>query len=284
MAFKGNSMRLRFPVKDISLKEADAVPSVREPLFSGDLWQVTNTEFALQVPGVGDFYVRDGRDIIYRTVAGADPEWVKLYLYGQVLVALLHQRKIISFHASSFIHNGRGIMILGETGAGKSSLTVSFALAGSGFLNDDLTPVIFKKSKPFIWPLYRDIKLREDTVSQLGISSEKLREAEAGTGKQYLDVSRANVSNHPLHIIIRIEIGDNHTVEFQEPSHAEKFSLLRSEICSWEILAGMPETEAAYLQQLVKIVEQVKVVRVIRPAAIEIRRFHGTVTNYLARI
>ena len=129
---------------------------------------------------------------------GADPDWVQLYLNGQVLVALLHQRKIISFHASSFIHDGRGVMILGETGAGKSSLTVSFALAGAGFLSDDLTPVIFKGSKPYIWPLYRDIKLRENTVAQLDISREKLREAEKGTGKQYLDVNRADVRDHQL--------------------------------------------------------------------------------------
>ena len=58
--------------------------------------------------------------------------------------------------------------------------------------------------------------------------------------------------------------------EFHEPAPAEKFSLLRSEICSWEMLAGMPETEAEYLQQLLHIVEQVRFVRVVRPAEIEI--------------
>ncbi len=78
-----------------------------------------------------------GKEVKFSVEPSADPEWVQLYLSGQVLVALLHQRKIINFHASSFIHDGWGVMILGETGAGKSSLTVSFAIAGAGFLSDD---------------------------------------------------------------------------------------------------------------------------------------------------
>ena len=48
------------------------------------------------------------------------------------------------------------------------------------------------------------------------------------------------------------------------------------------MLAGMPETEVAYLQQLLHIVEQVKFVRVVRPGEIEISELHTAVRNYLA--
>ena len=273
---------IRFPLSDVALSKVDKIAVLKDLSYSVGNWQVNQHEFALQVPGVGSFYARDGKEVEYSVEPGADPDWVQLYLNGQVLVALLHQRKIINFHASSFIHDDRGVMILGETGAGKSSLTVSFALAGAGFLSDDLTPVIFKRSKPFIWPLYKDIKLRENTVAQLDISREKLREAEKGTGKQYLDVNRADVRDHQLNTVLKIEIGNCREPGFHEPSPAEKFSLLRSEICSWEILAGMPETEAAYLQQLLNIVEQVRFVRVVRPAEIEIAVLHEAVRRYLS--
>ena len=275
-------MKFKSVLPDIIIRECALPGKEMEPVYSADNLQVNQHEFSLQVPEVGSFYVRDGKEVEYSIVQGADPDWVQLYLNGQVLVALLHQRKIINFHASSFIHDGRGVMILGETGAGKSSLTVSFALDGAGFLSDDLTPVIFKGSKPFIWPLYRDIKLRKNTIAQLDISGEKLREAEKGTGKQYMEVNRSKVKDHPLHTVLKIEIGDSHEIEFQEPAPADKFSLLRSEICSWEMLAGMPETEAAYLQQLLHIVEQVRFVRVVRPAEIEIAVLHAAVRDYLA--
>ena len=61
-------------------------------------------------------------------------------------------------------------------------------------------------------------------------------------------------------------MGDVSSTRFYEPSPAEAFAMLRGEICSWEILAGMPETEAAYLQQLVAIIGKVHFVRVVRPA------------------
>jgi len=274
-------MNYSFLVRDVLLGEVDAVPLIKSPFVSGDVWQASGTEYSIQAPGVGSFYVYDGREVRFSPLQGADPDWVQLYLNGHVLVALLHQRKIINFHASSFVNAGCGVMILGDTGTGKTSLTVAFALKGAGFLSDDLTPVIFKDSIPHIWPLNRDIKLREDTVVQLGISRDKLKNAERGTGKQYLDVSRVNVSDYPLHTILKIETGDSSKVEFHEPAAAEKFSLLRSEICSWEILAGMPETEAAYLQQLLKIVEQVRFIRVIRPLSIGIPVLYEAVRDYL---
>lgn len=274
-------MSLTSVLPGVTVRRCMTVPMVDIPAYTGENIQVSQSEFAIQVDGVGSFYARDGMEVIFTPLPDADPEWVQLYLNGQVLVALLHQRKIINFHASSFIHDSRGVMIFGETGAGKTSMTVAFAMKGAEFLSDDLTPVIFKGPKPYVWPLNRDIKLRKDTVMQLGISSKKLKEAEKGTGKQYLDVNRADVTDYPLHTVLQIEVGDNNKVEFHKPAAIEKFSLLRGEICSWEILAGMPETEVEYLQQLLHIIEQVRFVRVIRPAEISIIDLRGAVEEYL---
>jgi hypothetical protein len=199
-------------------------------------------------------------------------------------VALLHQRKIINFHASGFVYNGMGVMVPGETGAGKSSVTLSFALHGGGFLTDDLTPVVFEDEQPCIMPLKRRVKIRKETAEELGIGPEALSEAESGTGKKYVSLTPVRMNPFPLKVIMKIETGPVERPVFSEPSPAERFSLLRSEVCSWEILAGMPETEAAYLQQLVKIVEQTRFVRVIRPERIGITGLYETVKQYLDKI
>jgi len=276
-------VRSGFPLDDVTVERSLVKKGVSVSLCRGETWQVNGNEFAMQVPGVGCFYARDGREVVYCIEPDADHDWVQLYLNGQVLVALLHQRKIINFHASSFIYAGRGVMVLGETGAGKSSLAVAFALAGAGFLTDDLTPVIFRQGRPCMQSLYRDVKIRDNTVSQLKIGQEKLRDAEAGTGKKYLTVRGAEVEDHPMNVIMKIETGEVNEPEFSEPSPAEKFSLLRSEVCMWEVLAGMPETEAAYLQQLLGIISQVHFVRVVRPAEIRIIDLRGAVEEYLGR-
>ncbi len=270
-------MRYVSPLDGVSVRESDSVPAVELPVRSGSGWQANNTECALQAEGVGEFHICNGDTVTYAPVPGADRGWVRLWLNSQVLVALLHQRKIINFHASSFVHNGLGVMVLGETGAGKSSLTLAFALRNGGFLTDDITPVIFAGSGPCIMPLNRKVKIRKDTAEKLGIDSSLLSDAESGIGKLYFRPEPFQTEPHPLNLIIQITTGHNHKTALTCPPAPERFSLLRSEVCSWEILAGMPETEKAYLEQLVRIVEKTTFIRARRSPETELNNFYEAV-------
>jgi len=274
-------MNIRFPLSDVTISHVEAVRKLNNPAFTGDNWQAGQNEYALHIDGFGSFYAHDGREVEYSALPGADPGWIQLYLNSHILVALMHQRGMINFHASSFIYNSMGIMILGETGAGKSSLTASFTLEGAELLSDDLTPVVFRNVVPYIYPLNRQIKLREDAAWQLNISSERLTPAEKGTGKFYLDRVNTTSREFPLNMVFMIEVGETDAPEFCTPDMTEKFSIMRSEICSWEILAGMPATEAEYLDQVLQIVHQVKIVRVLRPAEIGIKVLHAAIIDYL---
>lgn len=258
------------PDSEIASTDLEDLPEVKAPKWFGAGCQVSQREYALQVPGVGSYYAADGHRVFFHAQPGADPKWVRLYLNSQVLVALLHQRKIINFHASSFIYNRLGVMVLGETGAGKSSLTLAFALQDGGFLTDDLTPVVFEGPAPMIMPLHRNVKLRKDTAAQLGIDHRQLTDAESGTGKKYYSLQPVQYSPYPLHIILLVNPSEIASPAFTTPPPAERFALLRSEVCSWEILAGMPETEASYMQQLAATVQDTEFIRIERPAEISI--------------
>lgn len=274
-------VKVNYSLPDLQIRRVERLPEIIKPAYSGSGMEVAPGEFLLKVPGIADFYVAEGHLVEYMCHSGADREWVRLYLEGVVLVALLHQRDIISFHASSFVTEGKGVMILGETGAGKSSLTLSFAMDGAGFLTDDLTPVVFSGESPCVMPLRRRLKIRSATAAELGVESDRLTDAESGTGKKYMEMLPVTASEHPVDIILKIEVGEVAGPVYEEPAPAEKFSLLRSEVCSWEILAGMPETEAAYLQQIVDIVRKVKIYRVTRPAEIRIADFYESVRAFL---
>jgi hypothetical protein len=47
------------------------------------------------------------------------------------------------------------------------------------------------------------------------------------------------------------------------------------------MLAGMPETEAAYLQQLLNVVSKTKMVKIVRPEEILITELHNAIEEYL---
>lgn len=273
----------------VEIRQVKVLPDPGEILYTasdgdtGDgypLMRVGRNGVSYLVPGVGSFYVVGGDRLFYTVEPGADPDWVQLWLSNQVLVALLHQRGIISFHAGSFVYGGRGVLVTGATGAGKTSLTLAFALNGAGFLTDDLTPVVFRGGRPLIMPLHRRVKIRPDTARMPGIDQSRLTDAERGTGKLYLDVPPVT-GEHTIDMILKIETGDVAVTTFAEPTPAERFALLRSEVCSWEMLAGMPETEAAYLQQIVDIISRTRLYKVTRPAGITPAGFYGRVRSFI---
>jgi len=270
-----------FLLPGVTLRKVAEICHVADPLAETESWQVSQTEFAMTVEGVGAFYARNGSVVEVALLPEADREWVNIYLNGILLAVVMHQRKTVNFHASSFIYRKMGIMLLGETGAGKSSLTAAFILQGAGFLSDDFTPVRFENGQAMICPVNRKIKLRKNTIRQLGINDTLVTGMEQATGKHFMETGALNGENYPLGIMLKMEIGDVSAPEFTEPDPAEKFSLLRSEVCSWEILAGMPDTEAAYLNQLLAIVTNTKIVRVVRPVDISVPELFRVVEKYL---
>src|SRR3712207_4309751 len=53
------------------------------------------------------------------------------------LLELLRHRGLFHLHAAGLTRDGRGILLAGNTGAGKSTLTVSLVRSGWDFLSDD---------------------------------------------------------------------------------------------------------------------------------------------------
>jgi hypothetical protein len=80
-----------------------------------------------------------------RTVAAArgeaTPERFERLLIGRVLPWTALVRGLEIFHAAAVTLDGGAVLLIGPSGAGKTSLAVQLALAGGGFLTDDVLAV-----------------------------------------------------------------------------------------------------------------------------------------------
>lgn len=92
----------------------------------------------LNVPGVGRFAIREGREIIVEGAPAASPQNQRLYLLGSAMGALLHQRGLLPLHANSVVLKGRAIAFCGHSGAGKSTIAAWFHDRGDAILADDV--------------------------------------------------------------------------------------------------------------------------------------------------
>lgn len=265
----------------MTLKEVVVTRSVKMPVYADSYRQMNQTEFALQVEGVCSFYVSGGCEVEYAPSPGATTEEVELYLNGSVYGAILHQRKILPMHGSSFIYKGKGIMICGITGSGKSSLTASFVLIGAEFLTDDVTPVIFEESRPYILALSDRIKLWDHALEQFGLKTDGLRKISPGTDKFYYPVNSANNDRFPLNLVFIIEISENTDVMISRVEGTEKVTALRNEIYRPEYLSVMRENEFLFFHQFVEMSGYTEVIRVTRPSGIKIEDLRRKVTEFI---
>jgi hypothetical protein len=263
-------MLFRFPIKDVKVNTTTDKKIIKNPAYSTGCIDLNQFEYTLDLEGIAWFYANNGNQIELISHLPESQSVIELYLNGSVYGAILHQRKTLPLHGSCFQYQGLGIMICGESGVGKSSLTASFCLSGANFLTDDVTPILFKRGKPHIWGVSDRIKLWSDSLLQLNQKEEGLERIFPRQGKFYFPIESDNEMVLLLNHVFIIQIHDEPTIWAQPLRGVEKFAALRKEIYRSEYLEGMPESERAYLEQLIAMSQAVSVTKVFRPAAIPI--------------
>ena len=270
-----------FPLSDVTIRRVSETRTVSNPLHADPFWQINQNEFAMQVQGVGNYYAREGREIEYAPADGATQSSVELFLNGSVYGAILHQRNILPLHGSSFVYNGQGVLLCGESGAGKSSLTAAFCLAGAEFLTDDVTPLVFENGMPVIIPLSDRIKLWNDSLSQLKQENSNLNAISSGKEKYYFPMQNELHKRYPLHCVYLIHVTETDKTEISKLGGIELFAALRNEIYRWEYLSAMQDTEISYIEKLLAIIRKVNVYKVVRPHSILIENMAGHLRQHL---
>lgn len=282
MTSDSSKYSIPFPLDDVEISCVNEIRQIKNPFFSNDWMSISATEFTMKVENVGSFYAGNGNCIEYSPDEYADPGAIELYMNGSVYGAILHQRQILPLHGSSFIFNDSGVMFCGESGAGKSSLTASFCLDGAGFLTDDVTPILFDDQKPHIWPKSGKVKLWDDSLQQLKREKAKLTKIRPEDEKYYFPIDSNQIEAFPLNKLLILEITETDDVAFRKTEKVEAFSYLHQEIYRREYLGAMPETEAAYLEQISFICNETEIFRVSRPASITISDMRERVRRFLS--
>jgi len=275
---------LSFPLANIRLRHVEKVRCVKDPLLSDNYMALNQHAFWMRVEGTGSFFAAGGREVEVAAEPGAAKAELSLYLEGSVLGAILHQRKLLSFHGSCFEFEGRGIMLCGDSGVGKSSLTAAFCQKGGKFLNDDVAPVSMSDGIPQIVSCSDRIKLWEDSLHQLGYNTDFLVPVSPAANKYYYPVQTPERKLTPLHQVFIMERKDQGPVNFIKLRGIQAFVALRNEIYRKEFLPAMPLSEAGYLQQLIDISCRTDVTRIIRPEHIPVKEMIRYIEEYLSPV
>lgn len=178
--------KFHFLLKDVTIEQRQVFPKVDPVLYKAPGLEANERQFFLSVPDLADFYSENGTCVYLNCKEPLQKNTIELFLNGSVLGSILHQRSVLTLHASSFQLEEKNIVICGHSGFGKSALTLSMCLNHRAqFLTDDLTPL----PNGNILPISERMKLWQDTLDQLGVRHESLSEVWKGMEKYYLPMS-----------------------------------------------------------------------------------------------
>jgi hypothetical protein len=158
---------------NVIVERGKAPESLDDPELVYPNFVATRNEFLFTWKDLGRFYARDGERITLDLVPNADVNALRVFLFGIVFRALLHQRDILVFHAGAFRIGESAALIVGNSGAGKSTTMGAALERGYKVFTDDLCAVDARET-PRVIPGYDYIKLWQNTMTILGLSSEGL--------------------------------------------------------------------------------------------------------------
>lgn len=89
------------------------------------------------------------------------------YLLGPVLGLLLRLRGVVCLHGSAVAIDGRGVILVGSEGAGKSTTAAAFARQGFAVLSDDIAALVERTGIFEVLPAYPRVNLWPAAVQLL---------------------------------------------------------------------------------------------------------------------
>lgn len=192
-------------------------------------------DFGFPIINVGKFAIINNEEIVIEPFRGTTKAEIRDSIVQTVMSILLYRRNCIPIHGGTIIINNKSVLIVGESGAGKTSLTTALRKKGYGFISDDLACVEVK-DKPLCMPAFPYQNLCKDTAKNFGYDVKKLKVIDKKRDKYILDVNESFINSpFPLGAIFQIKKSHCKSVEMEEIKGKEKLNFILNNMFTAQI-------------------------------------------------
>ncbi|MBD2752944.1 serine kinase [Spirosoma validum] len=137
----------------------------------------------LNWPSLMGFMATGGNELVVDTRI-TDEGLLSLFTMSEAFGLLLVQKGYFLLHGGAIQLNNKGIVFVGEPGAGKSTTVAAFANRGVRIMSDDLVCIrVNEAGKPTLIPAFSQIKIWEKSVEGLQIARDGLDQVREGANK-----------------------------------------------------------------------------------------------------
>lgn len=190
----------------IRIEYGTAPKQLAQPQLTRALLQVNHQNVLIILPGVARVLVSGGESIIVQATPppGHKQDTLALQhlLETNAIPALLVQRGLLLLRGSAVAIDGRAIGILGQTGAGTSTLAAALAAQGAKVLADGYCVIVAATDTPKILPGPPQLNLWGQALEWLGYSEEKATRLRPGQQRfRATFPGWENTQSKPLHAL-----------------------------------------------------------------------------------
>lgn len=267
-----------FPLPELELAPPDAAPdvSIREGTIDHPLpddetergcYEATNDEAFVWYQQVGQLHIRHGKEIIIDPIPDGAVRLRHHILQGMALGIALHQRDVLTLHASGVDIGGRAAAFIGWKRMGKSTTAASLYAAGHRLLTDDII-VLDPSDGRTVHPGFSQVRLDPEAVAKgLGMDPDDIPRLHEGYAKRTARAEQGfDLTPIPLGHIFVLNWGDEFGLE--PLKGREAFTQLLTHSYAQRFLGNISATPT-HFKHISNLVDAVPVSRLTKPADLD---------------
>lgn len=278
----GLAWHLPFDFPPYAVIDADDVPAdvivAEEPVprpsldanWAGPLRAVEGRAITFGMPGSARMRITDGNRIAFQRHNDWTEEGLRLLLMGPGAALILHQRGVLPLHGSGIVTDRGAVLIVGHSGAGKSTTLGAFMDRGYPELCDDLAAVtVDDDGVARVFPGTQVMKVWADSASSLGWQTDGLARVRPELEKFVVPISRQTVEPVPLFAVYQLSTHNGSTVELEHRQKSAKFNAILDH--TWQkMTVKRMGLHGEHFRRAVAVADRVRVVQVRRPDGVGI--------------
>ena len=223
-------------------------------VHNGDLW--------LNIDNIVRFMVSNGNTITVDVQANVDQQTVKLYLLGSAMGAILQQRGNLVLHGNAIRFGNTAVIVLAQSGVGKSTLAAEFLRRGYQLLADDVCAI---DQNGYAQSSYPYLKLWQSALDKLKLDQRELIPIREQNEKFYYPLNAAFYGDSlPVSAIYVLNKASVDNLKLIELKGINKLRTFQNNKYRPQYAAKMNIVHK-HIIQFSEILIKIKVTRIIRP-------------------
>lgn len=253
----------QFETADVFIHEGKVPETLENTINQGVLYQSNDHEFLLRFAFVA-YFIKNGNEIIIQKLSNITDSEISVFLIGTSFGALLLQRRLLPLHASTVIYRDKCFVFAGNSGSGKTTLSAALIKEGGTLLADDISVMNFSDQAICVRPAFPYLKIWNDSLTHLGLSTAKLLPVRLELQKFFLPVANFSSVDANIQSIFILNTHNKPEVEIIDLKGFDKFRALRKHTYLFRTISKTVH-ESNHFHLLNKIASNVPISIISRP-------------------